>query len=242
MKADLDAQARLLDLQEVDTVIAQLKHKRSSLPEHEQIAGAKSKWAQISEQFVACETELSDAEKALARAESDLTPVRERLALNTERVDSGAIADPKALRAMVEENEHLVVRIGTLEDAQLEAMEAVETAAAERDRVNTERKALHASIKELMARRDKQTADIDQDLASREAQRETIAARLPADLLAAYTKTATRLGGRGVARLEGARCTGCGIEANAADKARYDAAPATELLRCEECGRLMVRS
>lgn len=241
MKADPTAQARLLDLQDVDTAIAQLKHRAATLPQIEQINGAKSKWAQVSEDHVRAETEYSDAERAQQRAEADLKPVRDRLAKNQERVDSGAGLDAKALRSMVDEIEHLKQRISDLEDVTLQTMEDLENATAERDRIATERRELHASIKALMDSRDADVRDIEADIATKQTQRATIAVDIPADLLAAYDKLVARLGGKGAALLDGRRCTGCGLEANSADFGKYQAAAADEVLRCEECGRILVR-
>lgn len=241
MKADPTAQARLLDLQEVDTAVAQLKHKAATLPQIEQINGAKSKWAQVSEDHVRAETEYSDAERAQQRAEADLKPVRERLTKNQERIDSGAGLDAKALRQMVDEIGHLKQRVNDLEDAQLQAMEDLESATAERDRIGTERRELHTSIKSLMEERDAALRDIQADVATLETQRATIAVDIPADLLATYDKMVARLGGKGAALLDGRRCTGCGLEANAADFGKYQAAAVDEVIRCEECGRILVR-
>jgi predicted nucleic acid-binding Zn-ribbon protein len=42
--------------------------------------------------------------------------------------------------------------------------------------------------------------------------------------------------------LKGRRCTGCGLEANPSDYEHYLAAAADEVLRCEECDRILVRT
>ncbi|GAA1394534.1 zinc ribbon domain-containing protein [Luteococcus peritonei] len=234
-------QLRLLDLAAIDVQIGQLTHRRQTLPELATIKQLMTERQALVENQVAAETRLGDARSAQERVEADLNPARERLARNQQRVDAGAISDPKALRGMLEEIEHLGGRIAKLEDDELDAMQVVEDAEAERDRIATERKQMEDRIRELMAKRDSQFADLDADLAERRAEREAHARLLPADLVATYEKLSARMG-VGAAELKARRCTGCQLEQNAADLRRYAQAAPNEVLRCEECGRILVRT
>jgi len=134
MKADPGAQRRLLDLQAVDTAIGQLDHRVKILPEHALLAGRQSRRQALGQELVAAGTALSDATAAQTKAEADLAPVRERLARDERTVDGGTLSDPKTLKAMIDEIAHLKTRISTLEDEELELMEAVENAEADRAR------------------------------------------------------------------------------------------------------------
>ena len=77
MKADPTAQLRLLDLQAEDTAIAQLEHRRRSLPEHAALADARITRAHLGEDLVAVRTRVGDLQLDVEKAESDLVPVRE---------------------------------------------------------------------------------------------------------------------------------------------------------------------
>ena len=48
--------------------------------------------------------------------------------------------------------------------------------------------------------------------------------------------------GVGAAALRGGRCEGCHLSLNTVDLARIRAAPPDEVLRCEECRRILVRT
>ncbi|WP_040161899.1 zinc ribbon domain-containing protein [Nigerium massiliense] len=242
MKAAPQAQRRLLDLQALDTNLAQLEHRRRTLPELKEIAGAQGRRTALSEEIVAARTRSSDLEGELAKAEADLVPVRERLARNQKRVDDGSVSDPKALRSMTEEIEHLHRRISDLEDAQLEVMERSEAAQGELAELTERRASDDAGLRDLVARRDEAFATIDADIAERTLERGAVAAELPADLLALYTKIAAKGGGVGAAELQHGRCGGCQLEANSADLNRYRAAAPDDVLRCEECNRILVRT
>lgn len=242
MKADPGAQQRLLDLQAVDTAIGQLDHRVKMLPEHALLAERQTRRQALGQQLVAADTALSDATAAQTKAEADLAPVRERLARDERTVDGGTLTDPKTLRSMIDEISHLKTRISTLEDEELELMEAVETAQAERARIMADRTAIEDEMRALIAKRDAAVGDLQADLSDRRSVRVTLLAEIPAPLVDAYEKVRSRSSGVGAAALQGRRCTGCGIEANPSDYEKYLAAAADEVLRCEECDRILVRT
>jgi len=191
---------------------------------------------------VAADTAVSDLEREQDRAESELEPVRERLTRNQHRIADGSIADPKALNSLVEEVQHLQRRIGTLEEAELEVMEQLESATADRERLRGEAAGLDERIGALEAKRGVQLRELAAELADRRGVRDQEAPTIPGPLLALYDKIRAGHGGVGAAELRRRRCTGCQLDINAADLRGFAAAPADEVLRCEECGRILVRT
>lgn len=240
MLAEPAQQLRLLDLVEIDTQISQRHHRSSSLPQHDQLAELRTSHREVAEQEVGAATALSDAQDALTRVESDLEPARQRLDRNQRRVDAGEVNDPKALRSMLQEIEHLKGRISDLEDADLEAMQAVEDAGALRDRLTASRAGIEAQARELMRTRDEALAVLDAELSDLAAERAIVAGGLDAALLTLYDKLRERTG-VGAGKLEARRCTACGLGINQVALDRFLAAPPDEVLRCEECDRILVR-
>lgn len=242
MKADPDAQQRLLDLQAADTAIAQVQHRRRALPEHAEIARLQAARARLAEEVVADRTRVSDLTAEADKAEADLVPVRERKARDQQRVDGGAITDPKALSALLDEIEHLGRRISDLEDSQLDAMERLEAAQGALEDASRRKTSLEDDLRAVVGRRDEKLGGLGEELAQRRAEREAIAKVVPVELLALYTKVAEKSGGVGAALLHQGRCGGCQLQATSADLARYRAAAPDEVLRCEECSRILVRT
>jgi predicted nucleic acid-binding Zn-ribbon protein len=242
IKASKDAQLLLLQVQELDSAVLRLAHRRRTLPELGELQRLAVEVDEVADAVVAAETAVSDLEADQARAEADLEPVRERLSRNQKRIADGTVPDPKALNSMIEEVEHLKKRIGDLEDAELEVMEALEEATATRDRRREKSAALAERERDLLARRDEQVAVIDAEIGERRVAREALVPQLPADLLSVYSKLAASHNGVGAAELVQRRCTGCRLEVNAADLRTFAAAPADDVLRCEECGRILVRT
>ena len=60
--------------------------------------------------------------------------------------------------------------------------------------------------------------------------------------MALYEKLRGQKGGVGAAALRARRCGGCSLELNAADLGVIAKAPSDEVLRCEECNRILVRT
>lgn len=242
MKAAPEIQRRLLDLQAVDTALAQVEHRRKTLPETEEARRLHADRGRMAERVVEAETRVGDMTAEADRAESDIVPVKERLERNRRRIDAGEIADPKALSAMIEESAHLEKRIGDLEDLQLEAMERLDEAKEVLVAAGEARDAIELELRGVLKTREGKIAGLDAERASHQSERDAIASALPADLLTLYARIVERSGGVGAALLQAGRCTGCQLEATTADLVRYRAAADDEVLRCEECQRILVRT
>lgn len=242
MQAAATAQTRLLQLQSIDTAIAQLDHRRRSLPELAAIAERQVVRRRQAEELIAANTAVSDLELDQAKAEDDLVPVRQRLQRDQQRVNDGTVSDPKQLNALLDEIEHLKRRIVALEDDELEVMERLEAATGVRDQLVADRAAGEGELRALISARDTQFAELDAELAGQRSQREGLVAELPADLVDLYDKVRAKSGGVGAAALVQRRCAGCQLQVNAADLVRYRHASPDEVLRCEECNRILVRT
>ena len=241
IRADVTAQLRLLDLQAVDSALAQLAQRRRSLPEQAALDRLLAQSADVSSDLVGAQTRVSDLELDTERAEADLEPVRQRLTRNEKRIADGTV-DAKSLGSMVEEVAHLRRRIGDLEDLELEAMEALEGAQAERDVLQARVDGLAEEIAAATAARDAAVQQLTNEAGYQRTERDRLLPDVPADLLTLYTRIATSKGGVGAAELRHRRCTGCQLEVNANELREYATTPPEEVLRCEECGRILVRT
>lgn len=242
MKAEPVAQQALLDLQEKDSALAQLTHRRNTLPEHAEIAASDARLREIDSRRVAAQTRVSDLERAQAKADVEVEQVKARRTRDEERMASGAITNPKDLSSLQSELEALARRISTLEDEELEVMEQLEAAQAELDEAVAALDAETASRDALVAARDEKIAALDAEAAEASTARESIRPRVPEDLFALYQKVAANHGGLGAAALRARRCQGCHLEINGADLRELAAEPEDTVLRCPECSRILVRS
>ena len=191
---------------------------------------------------MAAETEEGDAAREQAKAEADVEQVRQRAARDQQRLDSGAVTSPKDLENLQSEIASLARRQGDLEDIVLEVMERRESA-QQRVAELTERVAsVQAKLDDATARRDTALAQLDEERATVTKQRETVAAAVPADLLKLYEKLREQHAGVGAARLYQRRCEGCRLELNITELHQVRDAAEDEVLRCENCRRILVRT
>lgn len=212
------------------------------MPEHAQITALTAEVDKVSQDLIKARTAVSDLELEQSKAEADLEPVRERLVRNQRRIADGTVPDPKALNGLVEEVEHLKRRIATLEEAELDVMERLEDVQSVRDRLTVHSTKLDGQLAELVGARNEKIAAIDAEAQKVKTERSHVAGEVAANLLAVYDKVRAGHGGVGAAELKHRRCSGCQLELNPTDLRTYAAAPADEVLRCEECSRILVRT
>lgn len=233
-------QLRLLEVQALDTRSAQIAHSRTSHPQHAAVRDAAARLGELDERLVAARTAVSDVRRELAKAEADVEQVRARAQRDQARVDSGLVS-VKDVQALSGELEALARRKAALEDVEIEVMERLEGLETELAGVEADAEAAREAHAAASAELERVLADLDAQAASVVAERATRAAGLDAGLVALYDRLRAQLGGTGVAALRGHRCEGCRLELNASELARITALPAEEVVRCDECGRILVR-
>ncbi len=157
-------------------------------------------------------------------------------------MDQGLVGNPKDLERMQHELESLERRITTLEDEELEVMARLEDAERTVRDVSAQAEAAGERLAALAAARDEKTASIDAQLAQIQADRAPIAAGLPEDLVRLYDRLREQKGGVGAAALRARECGGCRLTLDNAELAVIRAAPADDVIRCEECQRILVRT
>lgn len=234
-------QWRLLDVQSHDTRLAQIAHRQRMLPEHAQIAQLEARLAAIEAEVVVAKTAATDLGRELIKAENDVEQVRQRVVRNQARLDAGQ-GNVKDLQGLQHELESLANRQGVLEDVELEIMERQEAAAAALTAATTEHDQVGEQLVEVQQQRDKQLALLEAEANSEQQARGNAAGGVPAALLALYEKIREQSDGVGAARLYQRRCEGCRLSVPPNDLSRIRSAPEDEVIRCEECRRILVRT
>ncbi|WP_035849691.1 zinc ribbon domain-containing protein [Kitasatospora azatica] len=235
-------QIRLLDLQAIDSKLDQLAHRRRTLPEHAEIDKATADHTALKDLVVAAEAQQGDTARELTKAEQDVEQVRSRAARNQQRMDSGAVTSAKDLENLQHEVGSLAKRQGDLEDVVLEVMERLESAQTRVTELTARLEHADVVLKEATERRAAAFGEIDAESAKVARDREAVAAVIPADLLKLYTRLREQQGGVGAARLFQRRCEGCRVEFAVSDLNAIKAEPKDAVLRCENCGRILVRT
>lgn len=242
MKVEPAVQTRLLDLQVVDSRLDLIAHQRRTLPALAVISDLDAKLAVLSDRIVAAQTEVTDLQRAQTKAETDVEQVRARSDRDQEMLNSGRITVPKELENLQHEVASLARRQSELEDVELEVMEQLEGAREYLGGLTAERDELVGQRDVAVAERDAAFAKADAESENLTADRADLAPQITPELAKLYEKLRADNNGVGAAALRQRRCEGCRMELTPIDIGRIREADEDEVLRCEECRRILIRT
>jgi predicted nucleic acid-binding Zn-ribbon protein len=242
VKASPEAQLRLLELADIDAELGRIEHRRRGLPEHAELARLQGRDGELRDSIAALTARGSDLRREQAKAEADVEQVRARIDRDRSRLDGGMVSSPRELENLQSEVQSLQRRQSDLEDIVLDVMERRDGAQATLSGATAERKELETELAVTTAARDSALAELDEQAAKAHDRRAEVTADVPADLLDLYDRLRAQHGGVGAAALRQRRCQGCNLNLNTVDLNTIRAAPEDEVLRCEECRRILVRT
>jgi hypothetical protein len=237
VKADAAVQRKLLDLAEVDAELSRVNHRRRTLPELAEITGTVQAKRDA---LVAVETSLGDLDREVRRQETEIEQVRAREDRDRKLLADGNV-NSKQLTDLEHELATLQRRQGVLEDDLLELMERREAVDGDTNHARVELDKAQAALSDAQGRRDSALADLDSTEAKRVSERELMIKLFPADLLSLYERVRAQRG-IGAGLLRGRRCGACRIEIDRTTMSTIKAAAADDVVTCDECGAILVRT
>lgn len=233
--------ARLLDVQDHDTRLDQLRHKREALPERAQLRDVEAAIGALERETATVTAVRDDLQRSQKRLEDEVAVVEAKAAEVNGTLYGGTVTSPRALQDLQADLESLQRRQRTLEDEVLELMEQQEAPTETLERLAAETAERQAAADALRVAITAQEAEIDVEIEAQQSERDALVVGLPEALVDEYEKLRAPMGGIGVARLQGGRCLGCQLMLSAVERDRIKSLPADAMLHCEECGRLLVR-
>jgi predicted nucleic acid-binding Zn-ribbon protein len=239
LKASPDIQKHLLDLQALDTKLQQLAHRAKNLPELAVLAQLN---AQAEETRATLRTENGTAEDSrleLSRIEADVAVVEARIKRDTDRLDSATSV--KDVAGLEQELTALRKRRDDLEEIELNVMETVEEREQAVAATRTVLDDLEARITAQEQERDAALAGIGSERGHAEANRSTIAGKLPDELLALYERQRDRYG-FGASLLQGGVSLASGVTLKATDRGVFRSADPEDVLICPDSQAILVRT
>ena len=231
----------LLEMQDHDTVLDQLRHRRETLPER-----ARRQELLRQGQAIAAERDgVAKQRDAIAEREAgfeaELAASEDRMKQLDKRMYSGEVSATKDLQAMSAEIDRLKAFCSNLEDQAIEALNEREPLDAQISDFETRLRALADEIHGLEGVIATQEEEIDTEIEAEQAKRDALAAGIPDALLTRYEALRKKLGGTGAAVLNGPQCGGCHLTLPATEVDRIKREPADALILCDQCGRILVR-
>lgn len=239
MKASPAEQKKLLELQHIDTTLAQLSHRENNLPEQSALSQARDEQLQVSARLATETGDREDAEAELARLESDAATVADRQRRDEQRLQQ--TTSVKDVRALEAELESLRQRTSRLEDDQLEAMERVEQARASENAVSSENSTLTERISDLTAQKERALDEIASQRGEANGRRVSAADALDDALIDIYEHQRAKTG-FGAALFRAGACGACTMTLTGRDLATVRDAAMDDIVQCPECDCIVVRT
>ena len=240
MQASTEQQGLILELQLLDNEIMQANTKLKSLPEIEQLLHIEKRVTAANDELSVVKSESDQIALELRRGEVDVETVTDRIKKDEARLSSGN-ATPKELEQLQHEVETLKKRQESLEEIELEIMIRNDAVIARSNTLTTDLSSLQTLKDEISGRLQSATDEINQVIADKNTARTLVANKIEKALLDLYEKIRGNGGGVGAAALVGNKCNGCNLAINAVEMERIKSLAKDELLRCEECRRILVR-
>lgn len=239
MKAEVVQQRSLLELAQLDAELSRIEHRAKNLPEQQQVETAQAAHREANDRLAAVQIALEDLDGQVAKFESEIDAVRQREDRDRSLLAAGSV-DAKQLTELQHELETLERRQASLEDSLLEVMERREELQGQQAGELAQIDELQTKLSEAQRACDATRTEIDQVRHQSASRRDELVSELDADLVALYERQRSR-GGPGAGLLQGRRCGACRIEIDKGELARISAAAEDDVLRCPECGAILLR-
>jgi hypothetical protein len=231
---------QLLEVQALDTTLDQLAHRAANLPDRARLAEVEDRLGALRRDVAVVESERHGLVKEQTRLEDEIASVEDKIASVDRQLYSGG-SDVKQLQALQGELGSLKRRVSSLEDEELELLERLEPLDARLAELAASRADLDAEAIDATRSLAEGEAEIDRERAVVLARRAELVIDVDPGALAEYEQVRGRLGGVAVARLEHGSCGACHMKLSAVEHDRILHLPADEPVRCDDCGRFLVR-
>ena len=240
MQASPEQQSLIFELQLLDNEIMQANTKLKSLPEIEQLLHIDKRIVTATDELATVKAEADQIALELRRGEVDVETVTDRIKKDEARLSSGN-ATPKELEQLQHEVGTLKKRQETLEEIELEIMVRSEAITARTNTLTTDLASLETLKAEINQRLTTASGEINTVITNKQSDREKVVVKIEKPLIDLYEKIRSASGGVAAAALVGNKCNGCNLAINAVEMERIKSLAKDELLRCEECRRILVR-
>lgn len=232
----------LVELQELDTRLAQLSHRSETLPEHRQIVELRAEDARLGEQLAKITSETEVLRQAQRDREAEVQGLEDKIAKSTSALYGGEMTSPKEATALQNEIDSILRRQAVVEDQIIELMEQIEPFALEEAEIEGKRTVAGETLRDVDQLLAATQTEIEAERRAVNKERAEVEERGGVDLVALYDRNRNRMGDHtAVGRLVGTSCGACFLGISAVEIDRIRRLPSNEPSECPECGALLIR-
>lgn len=228
---------QLLELQQLDTLLVQMRHRLAHLPEAAEVERLDVEIARSTDQLRAAETEFAALAKEMSDAESRTEELRAKVGRLNAQMKT--VIAPREAEALQHEIATVADEMSQIDDAALAALERSES-------VDADITALRDVLAELSTGRDAALqvlrtagAALQAELAEVSSKRDEVSATIDGSALADYDKRRVAHAGTAIAKLAKATCGGCHIDLSTTEIEALKRSSEVDR-ECPNCARWLV--
>jgi predicted nucleic acid-binding Zn-ribbon protein len=230
----------LMQVQEHDTTLDQLRHRRDALPERAALAEIDERRSHLVRSMAEVQSRVDELADRQRHLEEQIAATANRRHEIEQRMRSGAITASRDLQAMDHEVVQLAERQSHLEDDELVLLEEQDPLDVRLDEDGRALATVEVEALRLQALIAEAETEIDAAMGTEVEARDQLFPDLPPDLAERYEVLRSHLGGVGAARLVGDRCDGCHLALPSVEVERIRRLPPDEFATCPQCDRILV--
>jgi uncharacterized protein len=230
----MSAALGLYRLQQVDSQMDQVHARLKSI---QQILENDEELRKSMEQCAAAEKRVQEAERLLKQSEQDMEKQRIKLQQTEASLYGGHVQNPKELQDLQKDVASLKKHLETLEERELEAMEAAENAALELKNAQAGLEVIKASKGEQFRNLTEESVGLNRDIESFSSERLAVVKDLTGPGLISYDQLRKQRRGLAVTTLSDGACAACGTTLTPSQQ--QSARSSSQLFFCPSCGRIL---
>lgn len=229
---------RILELQEIDTSIDRLEHRREQLEAGEALSAARKEVEEAESRLGELRLALDAVAQEQRRLEHEIESMSAKLAAEDKRMYDGSIANPKELEALQREIASLKDRRSRAEDDLLEQLVRREELEARATEADAELAAARSRAETVGGDAATELDEVAAVLTDQRSDRERLAPELDEELLELYEDLRAQKKGIGAAAIVDGVCQACHEKLSAMELDRLKHTDGVR--RCEYCRRIVV--
>ena len=230
----MSAALGLYRLQQVDSQIDQIQARLRMI---QQTLENDVTLRTANDQFSAATTRHKDAERLLKLSEAEVEKQRLKLEQTDASLYGGKVQNPKELQDLQKDVASLKRHLETLEERELEAMIAVETAEKEWQTAKTGLEGVQANLKEQNKDLTSESEILRKNLERLNSERQAVVTDIAGQTLNVYDQLRKQKRGLAITTIADSSCEACGTTLTASQQ--QNARSTSQLFHCPTCGRIL---
>jgi len=230
----MSAALGLYRLQQVDSQIDQIQARLRTI---QQTLENDMELRNASERFASAEGKLKDAERALKLSENEVEKQRIKIEQTDASLYGGKVHNPKELQDLQKDVASLKRHLETLEERQLEAMIAAETAEQDLQNAKTHLEGVQSNLKEQNKDLAQESEMLRKQLERLHSERQAVVTDIASQALGVYDQLRKQKRGLAITSIADNSCEACGTTLTPSQQ--QTARSTTQLFHCPTCGRIL---